>query len=434
MAVLDGDMIELAVIADDLTGAADTGIKFCRTCAPVYLFSHLHLPVCRLTLKPGAISVFTNTRNLSTKEIRKVLAGTARELQYWQSRQIYKKIDSCMRGQVGLECEILLASLDLKVCFIAPALPDQGRTTVHGVHLLNGTPVAETEIGRDPVCPVRESRLAVLIAAQSRSSVGQIDVDLLEQGVEAVSSNVAKKIGSGVRHIVFDAVVQAHLDLITELALNRFPSTLLAGSAGLAESLAAQLSNHGNQSLVEENQLKPPESVQLLMICGSASDTIQLQVNELIRNRPCRREVLEAETLANPHKQALRRSLALTAAHTLSRHCLVLQIEPPDRSGGSTRGDLLIKGLAEVVFNIIEETKPGALFLSGGDTATAVLDRLNSHLIRLEAELMNGLVKGTIMDGALLGRSVVTKAGSFGGPETLIKLYDYWYNRSVEAV
>jgi uncharacterized protein YgbK (DUF1537 family) len=63
------------------------------------------------------------------------------------------------------------------------------------------------------------------------------------------------------------------------------------------------------------------------------------------------------------------------------------------------------------------------LFLSGGDTAVAVLDRLEVSAVRLERELASGLGCGVIIGGPMAGRLVITKAGSFGGPDTLLDVY-----------
>jgi uncharacterized protein YgbK (DUF1537 family) len=67
--------------------------------------------------------------------------------------------------------------------------------------------------------------------------------------------------------------------------------------------------------------------------------------------------------------------------------------------------------------------KTAGLFLSGGDTAIAVLEQLDVTAVRLERELSSGLVYGTIAGGPLSGRPVVTKAGAFGRPEALFDLH-----------
>jgi len=51
-------MLKLAVIADDLTGAADTGIQFRALYAPVYLVDHRFLAIDSFEAPAQALSIF----------------------------------------------------------------------------------------------------------------------------------------------------------------------------------------------------------------------------------------------------------------------------------------------------------------------------------------------------------------------------------------
>jgi uncharacterized protein YgbK (DUF1537 family) len=84
--------------------------------------------------------------------------------------------------------------------------------------------------------------------------------------------------------------------------------------------------------------------------------------------------------------------------------------------------DRLLAGFADAVHAVIAAARPAGLFLSGGDTALAVLERLGAHGIRLECEMGSGLVFGRLAGGAMEGMPVVTKAGAFGPPDALLKL------------
>lgn len=77
-----------------------------------------------------------------------------------------------------------------------------------------------------------------------------------------------------------------------------------------------------------------------------------------------------------------------------------------------------VGALAEVVGALSEEGLFDALVLTGGDTAVGVARRLGAVGIRLEGEVEPGIPVGT-----LIGSSpyrVVTKAGAFGEPGTLV--------------
>jgi uncharacterized protein YgbK (DUF1537 family) len=83
----------------------------------------------------------------------------------------------------------------------------------------------------------------------------------------------------------------------------------------------------------------------------------------------------------------------------------------------------LIVKFAQFAGAVMARMKPAGLFLSGGDTALAVLEELKVQAVRLEREIASGAVCGILVGGPLSGRPVVTKAGSFGRPEALLELH-----------
>jgi uncharacterized protein YgbK (DUF1537 family) len=62
--------------------------------------------------------------------------------------------------------------------------------------------------------------------------------------------------------------------------------------------------------------------------------------------------------------------------------------------------------------------------LTGGETAYSVCRALGSAAIALAGELEPGVPVGVLLDGPYGGLTVVTKAGGFGDPETLQRLYE----------
>jgi uncharacterized protein YgbK (DUF1537 family) len=64
--------------------------------------------------------------------------------------------------------------------------------------------------------------------------------------------------------------------------------------------------------------------------------------------------------------------------------------------------------------------KPDAVVLTGGATARAVMHRVGARHLRLLGELQPGIPVGVLEDGSWHGTTVVTKAGGFGMPGTLL--------------
>lgn len=409
-------MIQLAVIADDLTGAADTAIQFGRISAPILLVSHRHLSALGLEDPGATLAVYTDSRHLSPAAAAARVRQAGLSIQKLAPRVVYKKIDSCLRGNIGAEVEALLDLLGCEGAFIAPALPAQGRTTLHDIHCVRGVPLAESYLARDPVSPIRDSRLSRLIALQSRYPVGRIDVTEFDAGPGRLQEATENLLRQGCRLIVFDAASQQHLDSIARLARNHFPRTLLTGSAGLALALA-QCLPAWKEPLPRRGYLV---GHRVLFVCGSSSDVLGEQVDALVQQAGVPRQVLD------PGLPVDGRQELAGVAPDLSAGAVILQLAPvaaEGSQGSRVSADLASRALAVVAAAAIRRHRPDTLFLCGGDTAAQVLDAVRATGVWLQAEILPGLVQGKIKGGDCDGLTVVTKAGAVGAGDTLLRLY-----------
>ena len=82
------------------------------------------------------------------------------------------------------------------------------------------------------------------------------------------------------------------------------------------------------------------------------------------------------------------------------------------------------------VAEVTMAAKPGNLFLTGGDTADAVLTAIEAKGIRILGEVVAGVVQGVVFGGLLDGSAVVTKAGAFGQKDTLIAVHEFWQTKA----
>jgi len=412
-------MLEVAVIADDITGAADTGIQFRSAFAPVYLLDHRRLGSASFAHAPQVLSVFTGSRLLAGEDARQEVAAASRALEGWAPRRIYKKIDSALRGNIGAELEAVMEALAINVSLIAPAFVEQGRTTRGGVHCIDGRPVAQTEMGHDPVAPVLDSSLPDWIAGQSRFPVSHIGLDAVEAGREALAEAIRRAARRGPCHVTFDATEARHLDRIARLAVDRFPGALLCGSAGLARSVVKALSDRSSRTMLPAEALRRTRRGNFLFVCGSASERLQAQVGALVGGGRVGHEVLPPEALlgggAADVPGAMQRALG-----TLAEQDLVVQIG----MSGQADPQALLARFADFAVHLACRGKPAGLFLSGGDTAAAVLAGLEVQAIHLEREVSSGLVYGTLIGGPMAAKAVVTKAGAFGREDCLAMLRD----------
>ena len=432
--LVDRPMLEIAIIADDLTGAADTGVQCCPYFANTTLLSHRNLPRNPQAFSSQALAVYTNTRASKSEMARRRVRSLANRLLAFHPRRVYKKVDSCVRGNLGAEVDAVMDEMGFELSFIAPAFPHMGRLTLHDVHLIHNRPVAETELARDPVTPVTESQLSRIIAGQSRYRVGHVDLQFVDGNDDDMLAEIHRLTDSGARHLAFDATRQAHLERIARIALESPRNILLVGSAGLARGLMSHFPERGAPWEHEGRHF--PEGHHFL-VCGTMAEPTRLQISALLEAYPYQVISIPTSLLLDSTQ---RDDLLFQAKHAqgmLSKGNLIIrtgtgettEVEVAKRPS-IRRAEGIVRGLGLFVAAVLRGTTPASLFLSGGDTATAVLEAIGAQGIRLHGEIVPGMPEGTVMGGLAEGLPVVTKAGAFGQGETLVKLHEYWSKKA----
>jgi len=100
-------------------------------------------------------------------------------------------------------------------------------------------------------------------------------------------------------------------------------------------------------------------------------------------------------------------------------------LAPPDdgRAADPARRVGITRSLAEAARARIERQRPGAVLLTGGETAIAVLRALGAAGLRLTGLLEPGLALGALAGGPFDGLAVLTKAGGFGDADALVRVW-----------
>ncbi len=411
-------MPSVVVIADDLTGAADTGVAFVRGGA-----------TAAVVWQPGTmpeadvVVMSTESRQLSRAEAVQRVRAAAVDLGLTRGSGlpwVYKKIDSTLRGHPGPELAALLDVIGTRVALVAPAFPAQGRVTVGGVHLVHGVPLADTPFGSEVTVSDVCACLAVGVSACQLTALrlSAVDDGKMAYGGEACVRTLA---------LVADAQTDADLQRIADRAL-RDGTRVLCGSAGLAQALAEALSRGGaweagggaavvNRMFVGRHQAASshdPSGVGVLVVAASRHPAAlrQVAVAEGTGVRAVRPErdwfigPGSQEAMVDAVEQALVRGPAILTTVGL-----------PDMPG---RGPALTERLAGVVAGVIRKGAVAGLVLTGGDAAIAVSRAVGAEALWLGGEVQSGVPWGRLAGGLAPGLPVVTKAGGFGDDGALL--------------
>ncbi len=401
---------KLGIVADDLTGAMDSSGYFASLGFGTVV-----------VLDPGypsdadVVVITTNSRaedpKIASQRIKQAVGGLV-------GRVVYKKIDSTLRGNIGVELEAAIEELGGEKVIVAPAFPAVGRTTVNGVLLVNGVAVADTQFANDPVLPVKESHIPGLLEKSTRRRVGGIAVADIEAGPEFLYRKID---GMAEDIVVCDVTDQSHLTGIARAAVLAEGRWLLCGSGGLARELHLFLARE--RKVTEEAPSGLP-SGSVLVAVGTRNQVAAKQLHRAKEELGL--PILDMDVARINQKDVASgvRSVVEEANHLLGKRKLLAISSTFSRYAPTLKG-VIPAVMAEVVAGILAKHKFAGLFLSGGDIALEVCRRLSASAIQVHGEVEPGVPAGELVGGQGRGMRVVTKAGGFGTEEALVKSIAY---------
>lgn len=384
-------MKHLNILADDLTGAADSAAR-CRWAGlPATIF--LKIPESPL---PAGVRAFTSdSRHLPAAEAAQRVRMMAAPLHALDAHW-YKKIDSTLRGHIGSELDVLLELLDAPAALICPAFPAQKRGLYTG-HLV--TP----DLSSIPM------HLPSLLQSQSRYPVAAISLEDVRNGKLAARLQQTTS-REGHRVLVVDALTDEDLDTIVDECAAALPNALLCGSAGLVGALARRLV--GQEDFPMDRIHGPRLWQTALLLVGSGSQAAHRQIAYLQRS-----DLPVSRLTVTPH------TAPAAITHDLTQPIWLVHQPPPAPDARLDGADARqrIEHMAQIGAELFARRPADLLLLGGGDTAVATLSRLHVERLSVEQELLPGM---PLCQAEINGCSVLTvlKPGSFGEDGTLVEL------------
>ncbi|MCI6157825.1 MAG: four-carbon acid sugar kinase family protein [Peptoniphilaceae bacterium] len=391
------------IIADDFTGANDTGVQLTRHGIPASVV----WDISAMEGRTESIVWDTETRNVAEREAIDVISAFPCSIRD-ERTILYKKVDSTLRGNVRAELSALVRQCKPERIFFTPAYPEIERVVRDGILYVRGIPVLQTEFARDPICPVTSEHLSDYVKDLLPNTV-------LHESGEDFSKE--KQDATGVTHI-FDVRTRNDLDAIAAWGSSLSGRSLWVGSAGLAESL------------ITATQRKKPA----LAVVGSISDQAFEQLH-YTESRGVMVECLAPESfLKGKPSEALKRILetlksgkdaVLTGAKSRADYERTIAIAKVMGLPAIDGSRLLKETLAKMIAEILIRIDVSGVYLTGGDTAIGFLSEAKCTESRIDKELEPGVVCATLKNGRFPDLSIITKAGGFGNEKTLSRALEY---------
>lgn len=386
-------------LADDLSGAAETAALL-RIRSTVVLG-----PAAAPAPAEGeAVVLDLDTRQLSAGEAYRAVAGALAGLGAAVGAPgtlVLKKTDSLLRGNLAAEAAAFAQGAEGLV--IATALPAVGRSAHGGVVHLHGTPLHETDAWRAEGAPPPRSVAEALgrPAGDSGIRAEVIPLAVVRGPAEGLRQRLRTVIAGGLTPVC-DGESDADLDAVVRAAAGCGPGVRLLGTGGLAAAVGRlTVSPDAPSSAPAGGPVRP-----LLVVVGTAEPTAVAQIAQLA--------AVGAHHIALPPDTLGAPAGAPVLPDPGPGGVTVLSI---DGTGGIRPGAAraLVAGLARSVAAL---AVPADLVLTGGETARRVLDALGVTQLFPLGQIQHGAVHSATADG----RSVVTRPGSFGDADSLLRI------------
>ncbi|WP_171652440.1 four-carbon acid sugar kinase family protein [Paenibacillus foliorum] len=430
--------MEIAIIADDLTGANDTGVQLARrglrTSVLLKLGSDASINDREML---EAVVIDTDSRASSQEEAYMQVRAASEYIKQSGCKVIYKKMDSTMRGNIGPELDAVYDALAPDFIGIAPAFPQSGRLVRDGILYVNGKPVHETAAGIDPKTPVRESHIPSLLRSQTGRTIGHIGYMDISKGIAYIQQKLNLFHNQQIRYVVFDTTSDADLKTIASCLEQTQFNVVWAGSAGLANYVPLSKSDVPAICLEQNDELATIPKQSVLLVIGSVNEQSRKQLDFLLNHHDSVKAVklqshtavegstmkgLELDRVCREAEQALQQGLDVVIFSSGDKTDIDEANEAGIRVGlnPTAVSQRIADTLGEAAVYLMNHYSLQGVIMTGGDTAKQVCLHWEASRFDLLDEIESGVPIGLLI-GEKSSVNAITKSGGFGTEQVLFR-------------
>ena len=299
---------------------------------------------------------------------------------------------------------------------MTPAFPETGRTVYQGNLFVGSVPLNESPLKDHPLNPMHDSNLVRVLARQSKSRIGLVDLATVTRGSDAVRALLAELSGQGSGGAIIDAVFDRDLETIGLVAAAHRLSVGASGSGlGLARALVSSGKVKPNSS---GDDAGAPVGGLAACLAGSCSRATLQQVANAERIMP----VLHLDPARiSTGKDEAQRALAWARQRLKDGPVLIASSSTPEevaalqaRHGRDAAGHAIEQAMADIAEGLVQ-SGVRRLIVAGGETSGAVVDRLKIPGFLVGAEIAAGVPVLRAVGAGEVDMLLALKSGNFGG-------------------
>jgi uncharacterized protein YgbK (DUF1537 family) len=410
-------MLELAVLADDLTGGMITAAALEAEGVRCPLVTTVDA-LGRLPGDAEAVVLARKIRLVDPALAREEARAAAEAFKRLHARRIYYKysgvFDCTPRGNIGPIAEALLQAVGAPQTIFCGALIERDVTVYEGRMFLRNVPLAESPKRFDPVTPAFESNLVEALRPQTSLAVGLLPHRILFRGRAAAQAELARL--ADTPFIIVDSADGDDIDRVAELVLD-WP--LVTGADSLTPALAKAWKK-GQPQHEARSRLLPATGGFSAVLSGSCSPPTLVQLEAFAARHPVWRIDLakdaDAPGLADEIARWAVERLPLGPVAVATSGDVAAVAAAQARfgvEGASQRSDQLIGAIAVK----LREAGVRKFVVAGGETSGQVMTALGVQ--QVEVAPLDDMLGGYCHQAGPSPISMVLKPGSYGDPDFL---------------
>lgn len=420
-------MIKLLVVADDFTGALDTGVQFSKK--KISTLVSLNLDISPMDLKEDVevLVIDTESRHLSKEAAYQRVYNIVKKFKDAGVNHFYKKVDSTLRGNIGVEIKGFMDGVNTSTLSMIPAFPNGNRTTENGNQYVEGILLEDSVFSKDPFHPSFKSFIPAIISSQ-------VEMNTKITGIEN-ESILFDRTDSFYTVEIYDGKANEDLKRWGEHLQRNKKLNYTCGCAGFAEVLSEIMDFN------EKEEEKSKFSKNILFVCGSVNQisldqtsyakrrgyfyhtlTPEQNISDEYRNKEEYKNLIQKVVKELKEKD----KFLIETLDNYEKLKLTEKYLEENKINGEHINLKIAKNMGGIIKDIVDASKIENIVVFGGDTIKGISEKLECIGIQPLREISPGVVHAKLLSSfPRYNLNIFTKAGGFGKKSIIDEIEKY---------
>lgn len=412
--------MKLLILADDFTGALDTGVQL----------SLRNIPTCVVTSTQNTHNYYSEncevlafnmeTRHLPEKSAYNSMKSVL-EKYATPGHFVYIKTDSALRGNISAAIQAALDTIGGPLAFV-PALPALGRTTKNATCYVNGELLENSVFRKDPRTPTLKSYIPDILKTPCASfTTTLVPFDRLEKFQQIMKDSPADV-------YLFDCETNEQLNAIGQMLASHHMYGLTAGCAGFASTFEAHI------PFRKETFGTPKDDGPILFVSGSANAVTLAQLQF------AKEQGYPVFSLADQIYNCYRNNTDLDVSkwqiykkalsYLSTGHSVIIASAASKEELREINDPRFHETVAMLTSSLVQlltdASNAKTLCVFGGDMVASILKQLGCDKVSARGEIRPGVPLCTFFHQGKI-RCLVTKSGGFGDEDMIPAIEHYFH-------